>query len=89
MYEVRTCNISVANKHPFYLEKMDVSLPRLAQLEDTRKLQKLTKTFAKKHSGLMELLNNRAEGNNHNVVVDQKAMATLNKFIKDVSYVGL
>lgn len=77
-------DFAVASKHPFYLEKMDVSLPHMSQLEETRKVQKLSKSFGKKFPGLMELLAGKEGDGGSNIVVDHKTIATLHKFIKEV-----
>jgi hypothetical protein len=77
----------VANRHSFYLEKMDVTLPNFAVLEEDSKVQKLTKAFAKKYPGLLELLHSKGNMEKAdsvtNVPLEKQVLATLHRFIKE------
>lgn len=62
----------VANRQPFYLEKLDVSLSTLTDFAENFKFQKLEKHFDKKFPGVLELLETSVGGafitcrDNHN-----------------------
>ncbi|KAI1716063.1 phosphatidylinositol-specific phospholipase c, X domain-containing protein [Ditylenchus destructor] len=56
----------VANRQIFDLEKLDVSMPSLHELEDALKFQKTEKNFEKKYPGVLELVNAGLESHSRN-----------------------
>ena len=76
----------MANKQPFYLEKMSVALPAPSDLEQTQKIQKLIRSFSKKYPGFLEAIDasdpskikelTKTHGEKH-------ASTALHKFVKE------
>uniref|UniRef100_A0AC34FLG7 1-phosphatidylinositol 4,5-bisphosphate phosphodiesterase n=1 Tax=Panagrolaimus sp. ES5 TaxID=591445 RepID=A0AC34FLG7_9BILA len=76
----------VANKQPFYLEKMSVALPSPSELEETQKIQKLIRAFNKKYPGFLEAVNtfDHKKVNEFTQHYGEKqSAAALHKFIKE------
>lgn len=76
----------VANRQTFYLEKIDVSLPKLVDLEGGEKMVKLSKAFAKKYPELMELLDSKTATEYRGSIAERQAAHLLHKYLKDVSF---
>ncbi|KAI6213707.1 hypothetical protein M3Y94_00183000 [Aphelenchoides besseyi] len=73
----------VANRQSFYLEKMDVSLPTLSEIEEGQKMEKLCKQFAKKFPGLLELVESKTPVEYRGSLAEKQAAHALQKHIKE------
>ncbi|KAI6189685.1 1-phosphatidylinositol 4,5-bisphosphate phosphodiesterase [Aphelenchoides bicaudatus] len=73
----------VANRQTFYLEEMDVLLPKLQELEEGQKMAKLCKGFGKKYPDLLELIESKTVAEYKGVIGEKQAASLLQKHIKD------
>lgn len=75
----------VANRQTFYLEKIDVCLPKLADLEDGEKMIKLCKAFGKKYPELLEFIDSKTTSEYRGSIPEKQAVHVLHKHIREVS----
>ena len=64
---------------------MDVSLPKLAELEEGQKMVKLCKSFGKKYPELLDLIDSKLLSDYKGVITEKQAAHILQKHVKDVS----
>lgn len=56
----------MANQQSFYLEKFEIQLPTMIELEENLKFQKLNRSMEKKFPGFMDLILNQKTQSNFN-----------------------
>ncbi|CAD5224749.1 unnamed protein product [Bursaphelenchus okinawaensis] len=71
----------VASRNSFYVEKMDVGLPKMSDLEDSQKIQKIIRNHNKKYPGLWAAYESQTQYSGP--LSDKQAAQVLNKLIKE------